>query len=128
MLSYPVDPSALADRVPAGCELDSWSGSVFVSVVAFQFRRTRVLGLPIPFNRDFEEVNLRCYVRRKAEDAWRRGVVFVKELVPRSTTAFVARRVYGENYEALLHFRALLGLLEARRSNDARVSGRAPPM
>jgi len=101
MLNYIVDPDALADRVPAGCELDFWSGRTFVSVVGFQFLRTRVLNVSIPFHRDFEEVNLRFYVRRRADGAWRRGVVFVKELVPRFATAFVARRLYGEPYEAM---------------------------
>lgn len=101
ILSYEIDPGILAGRVPAGCELDSWSGHTFVSVVGFQFFHTRVLGVPIPFHRHFEEVNLRFYVRRKAEGTWRRGVVFVKELVPRQATAFVARRIFGENYVAL---------------------------
>ncbi len=68
---------------------------------AFQFLRTLVLGVPIPFHRDFEEVNLRFYVRRKVEGDWRRGVVFVKELVPRRAIAWVARWAYGENYVAL---------------------------
>lgn len=101
MLNYEVDPAVLAPRVPAGCELDTWEGRHFVSVVGFLFLDTRVLGLPIPMHRNFEEVNLRFYVRRKAEGEWRRGVVFVKELVPRWAIAFVARTVYGENYEAL---------------------------
>ena len=101
MLNYEVDPRILAERVPAGCEVDFWRGRTFVSVVGFQFLHTRVLGIPVPFHRHFEEVNLRFYVRRKAEGTWRRGVVFVKELVPRRAIAFVARRVYGENYEAL---------------------------
>ena len=60
-----------------------------------------MLGVPIPFHRDFEEVNLRFYVRRKVEGDWRRGVVFVKELVPRRAIAWVARWAYGENYVAL---------------------------
>lgn len=102
MLNYVIDPALLASRVPAGCELDFFAGRTFVSVVGFLFLDTRVLGVPIPFHRDFEEVNLRFYVRHKAEDgAWRRGVVFVKELVPRWAIAFVARTLYGENYEAL---------------------------
>jgi len=101
MLNYELDPALLADRVPAGCELDAWDGRTFVSVVGFRFLRTRVLGVPIPFHRHFEEVNLRFYVRRRAEDGWRRGVVFVKELVPRRAIAAVARRVYGERYVAL---------------------------
>lgn len=101
MLNYVADPAALVDRIPVGCELDTWSRRAFVSVVGFQFLRTRVLGLPVPFHRDFEEVNLRFYVRRQVDGAWRRGVAFVKELVPRYAAAIVARAVYGENYEAL---------------------------
>jgi uncharacterized protein YqjF (DUF2071 family) len=101
LLNYEVDRAILAGRVPAGCELDSWDGQTFVSVVGFQFLHTRVLGVPIPFHRNFEEVNLRFYVRRKTEGVWRRGVVFVKELVPRWAIAAVARRIYGENYVSL---------------------------
>lgn len=101
MLNYEVAPEILASRVPSGCELDSWGGHAFVSVVGFRFLHTRVLGIPIPLHRNFEEVNLRFYVRRKVEGEWRRGVVFVKELVPRWAIAVVARRVYGENYVAL---------------------------
>ena len=101
MLNYEIDSTILAERVPAGCELDLWGGHTFVSVVGFQFIHTRVLGVPIPFHRDFEEVNLRFYVRRKTEGEWRRGVVFIKELVPRWAIATIARRVYGENYVCL---------------------------
>ena len=98
MLNYPVDPQVLQPLVPAGTELDRFEGATFVSVVGFRFLDTRVLGVPIPFHRDFDEVNLRFYVRRKAQDGWRRGVVFVKELVPRRAIAWVARTLYGENY------------------------------
>jgi len=101
LLNYEIDPSQLEARVPAGCELDTWSGRTLVSVVGFMFHRTLVLGVAIPFHRSFEEVNLRFYVRRKCDGAWRRGVVFIKELVPRPAIAFVARTVYGENYVAL---------------------------
>ena len=69
MLTSEIDAAALAGRVPGGCEVDSWSGRTFVSLVGFQFLNTRVLGLPIPFHRHFEEVNLRFYVRRKAAGA-----------------------------------------------------------
>ena len=82
MLNYEIDPSLLAGYMPAGCELDSWAGHTFVSVVGFEFLHTRVLGASIPFHRHFEEVNLRFYVRRKVEGTWRRGVVFVKESFP----------------------------------------------
>src|SRR5713101_1040010 len=101
MLNFEVDPTVLRPLVPAGTELDDWRSRTFVSVVGFLFLNTRVLGIPIPFHRDFEEVNLRFYVRRKMSDGWRRAVVFVKELVPRAAIALTARMVYGENYVAL---------------------------
>ncbi|MBI3415245.1 MAG: DUF2071 domain-containing protein [Verrucomicrobia bacterium] len=101
MLNYEIEPSALAPFVPAGTELEPWNGKMLVSVVGFLFLDTRVFGVPIPFHRDFEEVNLRFYVRRKAEDGWRRGVVFIKEIVPHASIAFVARKIYHEPYVAL---------------------------
>lgn len=101
MLNFVIDPALLGEYLPYGCELDSWSGRTYVSVVGFRFLRTRVRGLPIPFHRNFEEVNLRFYVRRRADQGWKRGVVFIKELVPRRAIAWVARRVYAENYAAL---------------------------
>ncbi len=100
MINYEIDPAILLPLVPRGTELDSWQGKTFVSEVGFMFLNTRVAGLAIPFHRNFEEINLRFYVRRKAEDGWRRGVVFVKEIVPRMAIATVARVVYNENYVA----------------------------
>jgi len=98
MLNYEVPPELLRDRVPRGTELDSYDGRTYVSVVGFMFLQTRVKGWRIPFHRDFEEVNLRFYVRRKGEEGWRRGVVFVKEIVPKAAIAWIARVFYGENY------------------------------
>lgn len=100
MLNFVIDSVQLLPFLPRGVELDAWNGKHFVSVVGFLFLRTRVLGMPIPFHCNFEEVNLRFYVRRRAEEGWRRGVVFIRELVPRWAIAFVARRVYNENYHA----------------------------
>ena len=101
MLNYEIAPAVLAPYVPAGTELDLWNSRHLVSVVGFRFLRTRVLGIPIPFHRNFEEVNLRFYVRRKADGGWRRGVVFIKEIVPRAAIAFLARTLYNEPYIAL---------------------------
>ncbi len=98
MLNWPIAPSALAARVPAGTELDLFDGRCFVSLVAFRFLDTRVRGVPVPGHRDFEEINLRFYVRRVEGAEVRRGVVFVKEIVPRAAIAFVARALYGEPY------------------------------
>ena len=101
MLSYQVDPGILADRVPLGTMLDSFEGRHFVSVVGFRFIDTRVFGIPVPFHRDFDEVNLRFYVRRETGAGARRGVVFVKEIVPRVAITNIARWVYNENYVAM---------------------------
>lgn len=101
MLNYEIEPSGLGPYVPAGTELDLWHGRTLVSVVGFLFLKTRLCGIPIPFHRSFEEVNLRFYVRRKAADGWRRGVVFIKEIVPRAAIAFAARKLYHEPYLAL---------------------------
>jgi uncharacterized protein len=101
MINYTVDPRILRPLVPHGTELDFFGDRTFLSVVGFHFLQTRVFGVSIPFHKNFEEVNLRFYVRRKAPDGWRRGVVFVRELVPRAAIAFIARTVYGEPYSAL---------------------------
>lgn len=101
MINHAIDPEVLAPLVPRGTELDFFEGRTFVSVVGFRFLDTRVLGVPIPLHRDFEEVNLRFYVRRRSGSEWRRGVVFVRELVPKAMIAAVARGVFGEPYRAL---------------------------
>jgi hypothetical protein len=101
MVNYEVPPAILEPRVPAGTALDSWNGKTYVSLVGFLFLDTRVWGMAVPYHRSFEEVNLRFYVRRQAADGWRRGVVFVKEIVPRLAVAALARLLYGERYVAL---------------------------
>ena len=101
MLNFVVDPRLLGPFVPPGTEIDYENGETFVSVVGLLFLDTRLRGLPIPLHRDFEEVNLRFYVRKKSADTWRRGVVFIRELVPRRAVALIARAFYGERYFAL---------------------------
>lgn len=101
MLNWRVDPALLAPLVPRGTTLDAWQGATYVSLVGFLFRDTRVLGVPVPLHRDFEEVNLRFYVRRETAGEVRRGVTFVKEIVPRIAIAAVARLAYNEPYVAL---------------------------
>ena len=98
MLNWIIDPAVLAQRVPVGTELDLFHGQCFISLVAFRFQDTRVYGIPVPGHRDFEEINLRFYVRRHAGGETRRGVVFIKEIVPRAAITFVARVLYGEPY------------------------------
>ena len=99
MANYEVAPELLADRVPNGISLDFQDGKLFVSLVGFMFLDTRVLGVPVPFHINFEEVNLRFYVKRETATETRRGVCFVKEIVPRYAIATVARVLYGEPYE-----------------------------
>ena len=101
MLNYHIDPAVLRPFIPQGTELDSWQDQTFISIVGFMFRNTRLLGLPIPGHINFEELNLRFYVRRKGPEGWRRGVVFIKELVPRWAIATMARLIYNENYVSL---------------------------
>ena len=100
MVNYEVDPAILRTRVPVGTVLDLWSGRCFVSVVGFMFLDTRIMGIPVPFHRNFEEVNLRFYVTRAVDGEIRRGAVFVKEIVPRRAIVWVANGLYNENYVA----------------------------
>ena len=101
MLNYEIDPAALEPYLPAGAELDTWNGKHYISVVGLLFRNTRLYGISVPFHRDFEEINLRFYVRREAAGEVRRGVVFVKEVVPKPAVTMVARLFYNENYVTL---------------------------
>jgi uncharacterized protein len=101
MLNYEVDPRLLSHYVPPGTSLDSFDGKTYVSLVGFQFRRAKVFGVPIPFHSDFDEVNLRFYVRRNEGAEDRRGVAFIAEVVPKPLIAHVARFMYGENYICL---------------------------
>jgi uncharacterized protein YqjF (DUF2071 family) len=96
LLTYPVPPASLQKRLPPGCVLDTRHGDAFVSLVAFEFLDTRVFGIGWPWHRDFAELNLRFYVRRNGE----RGVVFIREFVPRRLIAWSAWLLYNEPYLA----------------------------
>ena len=98
MLNYEVDLAVLRPHVPKGTVVDTWQGKAFVSMVGFLFLDTRVLGAAIPFHRNFEEVNLRFYVRQAGREDAPRAVAFVKEIVPRPAIAWTARGLYGEKY------------------------------
>ncbi len=99
--NYEVDSALLQDYLPYGTELDLWNGKCYVSLVGFMFLNTRLLNLKIPFHVNFEEVNLRFYVKRQEQGEWKRGVVFIKEIVPKPALTFVANTVYKEHYETL---------------------------
>lgn len=98
MANYEIDPDILQPYLPCYTELDSFNGLHMVSLVGFLFMDTKLKGFSIPFHRQFEEVNLRFYVRYKDVEGWKRGVVFMKEIVPKRAISFVANRMYGEKY------------------------------
>src|SRR5260370_13386865 len=103
MLKYEVDSRFLDKYVPSGTVLDSFLGKTYVSLVGFRFCRTKLFGsLAVPLHSDFDEVNLRFYVRRKEGDENRRGVVFIAEIVPKQAVATMARLLYGEDYVCVL--------------------------
>lgn len=99
LANYAVDPAILQPFAPYGTELDQWQGTTYVSLVGFLFKNTRMLGLKIPLHINFEEVNLRFYVKYKDDSEWKRGVVFLKEIVPRPALTFVANTLYREHYQ-----------------------------
>jgi uncharacterized protein len=100
MANYVVSSELLEDLVPEGTRIDEFDGQVFVSLVAFLFDETRVLGIPVPFYRTFEEVNLRFYVS-PMKDHSLRAVTFVKEIVPMRIIPLIANGLFHENYVAM---------------------------
>lgn len=94
LLNYPVDASVLMPYLPKDCEIDLYQGSPYVSLVAFQFRNTKVFGIKWPGFTSFPELNLRFYIRCRGQ----RGVCFIKEFVPSRLIAGIARNIYNEPY------------------------------
>jgi len=98
MANYAIDPSILKKYTPALTELDEYNGTHYVSLVGFLFKDTKLKGIAVPFHRTFEEINLRFYVRQKENGKWKRGVVFLREIVPLPAIAYTANLLYKENY------------------------------
>jgi len=101
MANYAVNPAMLKDYLPYKTELDLWQHTCYVSLVGFMFLETAVKGVKIPFHVNFEEVNLRFYVRCSDGGVWKRGVVFIKEIVPKPAITWLANTIYKENYETM---------------------------
>jgi len=101
MLTFETEAVLLRPFVPRGTELDTHDGRALLSLVGFRFLRTRVLGCRVPFHQDFEEVNLRFYVRIEVQGELRRGVTFIREIVPRRLITFAARSAYSGPYLTL---------------------------
>ncbi|WP_207434027.1 YqjF family protein [Sabulibacter ruber] len=115
MANYSIDSQVLARYLPAQTELDFWNGTCYVSLVGFMFLNTRLKGIRIPFHTNFEEVNLRFYVKHLAQGSCTRGVVFIKEIVPRPAITFVANTLYGEHYATMPmrhHWKSSASVLE----------------
>ena len=98
MFNYEVDPAVLQPHLPPYTEIDYFNGKALVSVVGFLFNQTKVLGIPWPGFVNFEEVNLRYYVKHFTGKEWKRGVGFVSEIVPKPLIAGMANLCYNEHY------------------------------
>lgn len=101
LINYEVDAKILEKYIPKGTEIECWNNTCYVSLVGFIFKNTKILGLKIPFHINFEEVNLRFYVKRLENGEWKRGVVFIKEFVPKPAITFIAKNFYKEHYQTL---------------------------
>lgn len=99
--NYAIDKNILTRYLPVGTELDLWNDTCYVSLIGFLFKNTKLLGFSIPFHANFEEVNLRFYVKYKDGNTVKRGVVFIKEIVPKFALSVVANTIYNENYETM---------------------------
>lgn len=99
LFNYEVDAKILEKYVPPGTEIDLWNNKCYVSLVGFMFKNTKVLGIKVPFHVNFEEINLRFYVKRFENGTWKRGVVFIKEIVPKTAITFIANTLYKEHYQ-----------------------------
>ena len=102
LANYAVNPKILEPYLPYGTELDFWQNKCYVSLVGFMFLNTKVKGIKVPGHVNFEEVNLRFYVKRTGENGGvKRGVVFIKEIVPKPMITFIANQLFKENYQTL---------------------------
>lgn len=101
MANYEVPAEVLQPYLPNGIELDFFEGKAFVSLVGFMFKNTKLFKIPIPYFGTFEEVNLRFYVKRIHNNEIKRGVVFINETVPYKPVAWLANKLYQENYVAI---------------------------
>ncbi len=95
LVNYKINPNILKPFIPKGTELDLYNNACYVSLVGFMFKDTKVLGVKIPNHINFEEVNLRFYVKHNNN----RGVVFIKEIVPKPIITFIANTIYKEHYQ-----------------------------
>lgn len=125
MLHYEVDPAILTPLLPKGTELDDRAGRHYISLVGFLFLDTHVLSLPAFFHQNFEEVNLRFYVRRRLGTEVRSGVVFIREMVARPLVAEMAKLTYNEPYRTVPLQHTILQTFDELQSVEYIVGGPA---
>lgn len=101
LAQYAVDAEILKKYLPPHTELDDWHGKYYVSLVGFMFLDVKLKGFNIPYHTNFEEVNLRFYVKYNENGIWKRGAVFISEIVPLPAISFVANTIYKEHYQTL---------------------------
>lgn len=100
MMNYQVDPKILLPHLPPTTVLDVFEGKTLVSIVGFMFNDTKIFGFKWPFHTNFEEVNLRFYVKHFDGKSWKRGAVFISEIVPNHIIKIIANALYHEHYSA----------------------------
>jgi uncharacterized protein len=99
MANYVINPKILVPFLPKGVELDFFNDKCYISLVGFMFKNIKLFNIPIPFFGSFEEINLRFYVKRIDENGLtRRGVVFINETIPYPIVAWMANKLYNEQY------------------------------
>ncbi len=98
MFNFEVDPLILLPHLPPHTQLDLWKGKAIVSVVGFLFNNTQVMGVKWPGFVNFEEVNLRYYIKYFDGREWKRGVGFISEIVPSFLVSSIANLFYNEHY------------------------------
>jgi uncharacterized protein len=101
MFNYELPPEVLIPYLPKGTALDLYKGKAYASIVGFKFNNTKVFGIQWPYHTNFEEVNLRFYIKYFDGTTWKRGVTFISELVPKHIIAYTANALYNEHYKAL---------------------------
>lgn len=101
MANYKVNPEILKPYLPAKTELDYFNDACYVSLVGFMFKEVSVKGFKIPWHINFPEVNLRFYVRYFENNKWKRGVVFLSEIVPKPAITLIANLLYREHYSTM---------------------------
>ena len=98
MANYVVPKELLLPYVPYKTELDFFQGNAYLSLIGFNFLNTKLFGFSVPMHVNFEKVNLRFYVKYNDNGFIKRGVVFIKEIVPKKGIALVGNNLYTENY------------------------------